>query len=631
MTATSSRIEIPDFAGVALVDILANGVATLIIIIAISISARTEQESQVLDQIAETATVLSREFSENLVINKLSGNAPARLHDYERSPIDQYLDVRVMPIFELHQDAVRNYFSGDLYRREELLQQQTRLDRVLEGMQPQQKRRIRIDIYDVQQFYVFQSILRSHEIEVRHWHFLKGTGANANDLMNCPPGVAAKDCVGGLHGSAIAGKNQETGTGQNADEQLSDLIGSLKKGDEDQGSGGAGTSSEEAGKEDAEALANALAQANAEDGAPEYTQSMPENVDMGGFSGGPDGEGRYQGQGSAARSGQSGRRGSRGGNNDGRRNRPVTDLYQQNGQVRPSSMRMRLAAPDVPTPGRPADKKQKGADDKLRELLARKSAAVQDMRLVLAALLDYCREGQELFDTGKSPWHFFANFKKGLAERLEKADALTPDEEAMLNPLVEQLNAYWPDQTPPLVRSVFSSEFNGLALSLPVNAGITEAVVVGDQWQRFPPNLPKEAYLNVNFNLHPSLHKGISQELQSYGILLVPPEQIQKDAFRWRAMVYISPSFDDFIIGFLYAAFSEDGRILLHPESNAVEINNSRLRTQYPPVTITTHGWVRMLYTGLIAALLLLMWPAYRIWFKVQLARRAGKRRASIA
>ena len=47
---TSARRRMPDFAGVALVDILANGVAMLIIVIVLSIATRAEREQRYAEQ-----------------------------------------------------------------------------------------------------------------------------------------------------------------------------------------------------------------------------------------------------------------------------------------------------------------------------------------------------------------------------------------------------------------------------------------------------------------------------------------------------------------------------------------------------------------------------------------------------
>ena len=640
MLGEASRIQIPDFAGVALVDILANGVATLIIIIAISISARFEQENAVLDQISETATILSREFSEKLVINKLSGNAPARLHDYNNSPIDKFLDPRVMPIFELHRDAVRDYFSGHVYKRAELLQQQTRLDDRLKSMSPLQHQRLRVDIYDVQQFYVFMSILRAYNIRPRHWHFLAGGGLGVRQLHRCPAGTAAKDCSGWLGGDA-ATQLDGAGGPEGQDEPLDDLLASLTDKDAERRGGGSGSDASEVDAADTSQgtgdsfgngnLAAALEGENTADGLSQYAGPMPGGADMSGFSAGPS---RQDYEGAASRPHESTSQGapiqsdSEAWHSEVLRGmgRP-TEIYQQDGAPRPPRVRMRLASPDVARQSQP----NRSSNNAPQESLTRNAPAIQDLHQVLASLLGYCRDVQTQFDAGKSPWLLLSEFKDRLSERLRHTNPLSPEEEALINPLVEEFNAYWPDEVPPLLRAQRSDKLSGLALSVPTNVGIVEADLVGDTWQEFPSNLPAERRIQLNFNLHPSLHQGVSQELERHGVLLVPPEREQPDIFKWRAAVYITPAFDDFVLGFVYAAFSEDGQILIHPESNAVTVNGRSLLTRYPPTGLTTHGWVRLLYTVLIVVLLLLLWPAYNLWFKTRYVARNSRSQSAMS
>ena len=55
---TAAR-RIPNFAGVALVDILANGVAVLIIVIVLSIASRFEQEKEYGERIQEVSAVMN--------------------------------------------------------------------------------------------------------------------------------------------------------------------------------------------------------------------------------------------------------------------------------------------------------------------------------------------------------------------------------------------------------------------------------------------------------------------------------------------------------------------------------------------------------------------------------------------
>ena len=164
----------PDFAGVALVDILANGVAMLIIVIVVSIAARMEREERQVEQASEVAAVMSHKFSTSLVLNSLAASPPARLHDYETSPLDAILDPEILPILELHGGFVREFYSGTIWTRRELLREHNGLGAWIAGLGVEQRARLRVDVYDVPQFYLAMSILREHGIRVHHWHFLTG-------------------------------------------------------------------------------------------------------------------------------------------------------------------------------------------------------------------------------------------------------------------------------------------------------------------------------------------------------------------------------------------------------------------------------------------------------------------------
>ena len=194
--AVRSFRRMPDFAGVALVDILANGVAMLIIVIVVIIAARMEREERYAEQADEVATVMSHKFSTSLVLNSLAASPPARLHDYETSPLDQVLDPDLLPILELHSGFVREFYSGTIWTRRDLLEEHGGLGAWLAGFSDERKARLRVDVYDIPQFYLTMSILREHGIRIFHWHFIPVL-LSLGEAARCPPGVAAKDCPGG--------------------------------------------------------------------------------------------------------------------------------------------------------------------------------------------------------------------------------------------------------------------------------------------------------------------------------------------------------------------------------------------------------------------------------------------------
>lgn len=163
------------FSGVALADILANGVAIIVIMIVVSLMIHAEQEREKLEQTEDIAVLLSREIASSLVMNSLPTSPPAVLHNYTTSPLDRSPNHATMPIIELHDKFVRNYYTGAMYPRNELLKHDNALDKYITSLTPQQLVRLRIDIYSIAQFYIAMSILKHHNHKPRHWHFLGET------------------------------------------------------------------------------------------------------------------------------------------------------------------------------------------------------------------------------------------------------------------------------------------------------------------------------------------------------------------------------------------------------------------------------------------------------------------------
>ena len=183
MSQLQAKTLFPGFAGVALADILANGVAMVIILIVITISVRNAQEEERLEQVQDVSLLLSRELATSVVMNALPTSPPSVLHDYQRSPLDQNLQHSQMPILELHHGGVRNRYNGQFWSRSELLLQDNSLDRYLQSLAENQKLNIRLDVYSIRNFYIAMSVLKLHNIRVPHWHFLGETAAIEEPLL----------------------------------------------------------------------------------------------------------------------------------------------------------------------------------------------------------------------------------------------------------------------------------------------------------------------------------------------------------------------------------------------------------------------------------------------------------------
>ena len=213
--ARPARSLFPPFAGVALADILANSAAIVIIMIVVTLMASHDQEQEKLEQTEDVAVLLSRELATSFVMNALPTSPPARLHDYVTWGPDRNPQHALMPILELHHGFVRDYYTGRVFRREELLRHDNALDVYLGGLREQQLAAIRIDVYSIREFYITMSILKAHGTSPRHWHFLAGAPGDASSGAGTfLAGRLRRDrsAPGMLEGETGAGTNPSSST-----------------------------------------------------------------------------------------------------------------------------------------------------------------------------------------------------------------------------------------------------------------------------------------------------------------------------------------------------------------------------------------------------------------------------------
>jgi hypothetical protein len=151
---------------IALADILANGVAILLILIVISISSKQQNIEKELEQISLVGSVMSRDIASSIVTNSLPSSTPAVLHDYnhERDKNNVILTL------------YKNYLTIDEYKKpiiklnkKELLLLNNKLDKFL--LNPI-KKRLRADIKHIKMYYLVFSIIKKHKRRVSHWHFI---------------------------------------------------------------------------------------------------------------------------------------------------------------------------------------------------------------------------------------------------------------------------------------------------------------------------------------------------------------------------------------------------------------------------------------------------------------------------
>ncbi len=561
------RMQMPDFSGTALVDILANGLAMLIIVIVLSIAARGEHEQRTASQIEEVATMMSRRFSTSLVLNSLAASRPAQLHDYRNSPLDQQYDPDVLPIIELHRGFVREFYSGTIWRREQLLREPNGMDAWLADFDQDRKRRLRADVYDIAQFYLAMSILRDHDITVQHWHFLSG-GLDLAQAGQCPPAVAAQDCGAGT-GSAAAS-----------------ALPTLAQGD---GGGGGDETWPPPGFP----------------GAPDEGAAAGFGAFPGGAVPGPlPGATGFGSFADATNFGSSALGGSFPNARPGSQSQGLLGAPAGEGDGR---IRFRLSTPESLRP------------DSAQAL--NWGDTEPTVERVLMVLFDFIGKLQATLDAGASPSAQLANFEQLLSRAFTAPLELDPQTRTLVSTLVwdvfQNLAQNFPEDLamgiqPPAADGrnqpqlkVISLEFEeqaNTALIIEPNRRLQQ-VSVG-QARHNAASLPAVARPLLQLNTHPDVWRGLSLPLEWNSILLMPPKQQRANQLRWRAVAYIAPKFDDFIIGFIDASIDADGRLVVQAEDNRVRLNGRPLLTPYQEAGFGTRGWLVTLYAILIVCLL---------------------------
>ena len=681
MTGATAAIRaslgrMPDFAGVALVDILANGVAMLIIVIVVSIAARMEREERYAEQASEVAAVMSHKFSTSLVLNSLAASPPARLHDYQASPLDQVLDPELLPILELHPGFVREFYSGTIWTRRDLLDERSGLSIWLAGFSDERKARLRVDVYDIAQFYLAMSILREHGIRVHHWHFLTGS-LSPGDAARCPPGVAAKDCPGGgaeapaplpqlalddlgrggLGGTESplfeppsgAGQGPGGGTGSmpelvpgGAGSTPGPMPGGVVPGIA--GSAGAGFAAEGGVSGSA---GRGLGARGGDPGAADTGRgslSSPEAAGRGrGFGSEPGldpGAAATLGSFPNAREGgmepsPGGGRGRspRGGEGRGGSGQSSRAKGAQSGDG--SQINLRIALPES-----------------IRREAQAGSAGVPALEAMFGIILHYLGELQDSLDTGGTPSRRIDSFAERIQRAFRAPPSITEAERQIARDLALKF-ALLPHLGEPAFRP------DPLALrSVPPGPGPdTDAVLViepnrlndavgvdrggegqgdkkralakrdsegrsgerranegrdgklpkrGRTAEKQDSTLPGRGRAALALNAYPGIWKGLEIPIEPYSVLLMPPEVHEPERMRWRAVAYIAPGLDDFIVGFVFAAVDPQGRLRIQADANRVRLEGRPLFTEYRESAFGSRGWLVSLYAALAAGILLL-------------------------
>lgn len=159
---------------ISISDILANGVAVIMIVIIVSLSIIQEKAKKEAETLSEAGAVMSRDFAKNLVSNDLPSSAPATLHNYNhprrnRSPLIEFHN---NILFVLDQGPGTNTLNWKLTKNH-LLEKPNLLDKFLDSLPNFSKKNIRANIFDTDMYYIVMDILNDHDADIRDWHFMK--------------------------------------------------------------------------------------------------------------------------------------------------------------------------------------------------------------------------------------------------------------------------------------------------------------------------------------------------------------------------------------------------------------------------------------------------------------------------
>lgn len=541
-TATS-----PTFSGVALADILANGVAIIVIMIVVTLMTRNEQEQEKLEQSEDISVLLSREIASSFVMNSLPTSSPAVLHDYVNSPLDRNPNEARMPIIELRQDFIRNYYTGEIYTRDELLRYQNSFDTYIRNLSKEQLRALRIDVYSIAQFYLTMSILKAHNHSPRHWHFL-----------NRP------EEAGGGVGDGIF-KNQQKYKDETWRQNL--RPGSTKP-------DGA-----------ARALPEDIELTNAYGSSAKYNQRLP-------FGKGRSGKTWRESIGLP----------------------PVNrdDGLKLGGK--PWEMFNRLSR----------DRKSQRKTKLFRAAIEVEDSVFQlpmtdrnlDLNKLVRSYLEYMSEVQGAVNQGLPGLEAPFNFRWDIFARMERLSASPPSKNRTL---IDNL-AYWLSQPildeEKAVRVAIrpDSELPGQHVVLPVNDPIQQVQWLRDANQpTLAEGLPEFMHMHVRLSLYPDIYLGLDLPITLDTIVMMPPdEQISGDTYRWRIVTLVNPEVNDIVTGFIYAAITEEGALLMPVDKNAVAFDYFRLTASFKQRLFLGESWQIIFYTLFVAIFALAAVHRYR-------------------
>ena len=540
----------------------------IIILIVITISIKHQQEQEQVEDYQEVSLLLSRDIATSVVMNGLPTSALARLHDYENSPMDRNPQPHIMPIIELHKGFVRDYYTGQRFPREMLLLQNNPFDRFIQSLSPSQHRRIRVDVYDIQLFYIAMSIIRKYGRLPSHWHFLdawEDDGGGAEQLARSNQDAKKdKDDTE----QPQPGESQSDGDSENSTDRIWESFPSEVELDM--------PSSDEQYPFDDLAYDTEMSQLQAQN---EYGESM---------------------------------QGERDKDRQNRESQLSDRMFETLSKIMAGTLNQKATRSGLPSVVQfrtATPSSRKSFEEKMQQLLDmqgrpgnKPSASYLSLML---SLFNFMQKADTAAQAGDYSILERFDFQRDIVTPALTIQA--PTDPATLNffgNLVQNLMKMGEESKALRVTQDTSSEFAYNALKLAPNKPLKTASFLSTPDQPALNFLPGEAEIQMRFGLFPAIYKGLSTLLDQSHILLIPTDTVAPDINRWRVASLSNPKRGDYLLAFIYGHFTDDGEFIITSDENGAQINHLYTYTSYPPVPFRKEK-ESFLIVGIVALILL--------------------------
>ena len=123
-------------------------------------------------------------------------------------------------------------------------------------------------------------------------------------------------------------------------------------------------------------------------------------------------------------------------------------------------------------------------------------------------------------------------------------------------------------------------------------------------------NVPGQAKVRFNLQAYPDIWRGLQIALERDAAILMPPNQIEPTVPKWRAIGYISPQLDDFVVGFVYGTVDDAGQLEIVANTNRGMVDTVPIAPNWLRDSFGIRTWMTLLYAvaGIVLVGLLFFW-----------------------